>query len=361
MGKEDLVGLWIYLFLQKGEGQVQGVVAVFLFPEFVPLVGGVGDFVEWFIGVFVPKAGELGEVFGFPIMIGHLLLGDEAQPVAKTASAAVVVKFFDVLGNLEERFLHDILAVGGRQTRLEGDAVDELAVEVVEFRPTAGVGIGLAQSFNQGLSSARRIHAVIGNRIRRFGEPWVNLGIKKGARKKTRTSEGAEITRQIRVVTLNINKGVKTTGCLLFTFLFLSSCTDQPFYEKVYPFINRQWSQEVKPEFQVEITDIKQEYDFTLSLRATTGYAYNNLWVFMKTETPDGTTVREPFEIIVANPDGSWVGNKTGTIIETPLYFKSRKLPQKGIYKFTIEQGITESKINEVLDLGFRVEKTKKD
>jgi hypothetical protein len=117
-------------------------------------------------------------------MIGDLLLGDEAQPIPKPTSAPVVVKFFDVLGNLEERFLHDILAVGGRQTRLEGDAVDELAVEVVEFRPTAGVGIGLAQSFNQGLSSARHIHAVIGNRIRRFGEPWVYLETKK-------TPEGA--------------------------------------------------------------------------------------------------------------------------------------------------------------------------
>lgn len=162
-------------------------------------------------------------------------------------------------------------------------------------------------------------------------------------------------------MTLKINKGVKSTGWLLLTLFFLSSCTDQPFYEKVYSFKNRQWSQEVKPEFQVEITDIEQEYDFTLSLRVTTGYGYNNLWVFMKTETPDGTTAREPFEIIIVNPDGSWVGNKTGTIIETPLYFKSRKLPQKGVYKFTIEQGITESKINEALDLGFRVEKTKKD
>jgi gliding motility-associated lipoprotein GldH len=160
-----------------------------------------------------------------------------------------------------------------------------------------------------------------------------------------------------------INKEVKRPewGLLLLTLFFLSSCAEQPLYEKVYSFEKMEWSQDVKPEYQVEITDLEQEYDFTLSLRVTTDYAYNNLWVFMKTETPDGTVAREPFEIILANPDGSWTGNKTGTIIETPLYFKSRKLPQKGVYKFTIEQGITESKINEVLDLGFRVEKTKEN
>ena len=77
----------------------------------------------------------------------------------------------------------------------------------------------------------------------------------------------------------------------------------------------------------------------------------------MKTESPDGGSAREPFEIVISNPDGSWVGNKTGTVVETALYFKGRKLPQVGTYKVTIEQGITESEVNEVLDLGFRVEK----
>lgn len=147
---------------------------------------------------------------------------------------------------------------------------------------------------------------------------------------------------------------------LVFGMFFLVSCGEKPLYEKVYSFENKEWAQDVKPEYSINIEDIDQEYDFTLSLRTTTDYKYNNLWIFMKTEAPDGSTGREPFEIIIANPDGSWVGNKTGTVVETPLSFKRRKLPLKGTYKFTLEQGITESKIDEVLDLGFRVE-TKKD
>lgn len=149
----------------------------------------------------------------------------------------------------------------------------------------------------------------------------------------------------------------KISVFVLMLGLILSSCTDQPEFEKVYSFNEMTWGQDVKPEFVVDITDINKAYDFTLSLRTTTDYKYNNLWVFMKTESPDGTSAREPFEIMISNPDGSWIGNKTGTVVETPLYFKSRKLPQTGTYKFTIEQGITESEINEVLDLGFRVEK----
>ena len=141
--------------------------------------------------------------------------------------------------------------------------------------------------------------------------------------------------------------------------LTLSSCADQPEFEKVYSFNHMTWDQNVKPEYTFEIKDVNIKYDFTLSLRTTTDYKYNNLWILMKTESPDGEFARDPFEIVISNPDGSWVGNKTGTVVETALYFKGRKLPQVGTYKFTIEQGITESEVNEVLDLGFRVEKTR--
>ncbi|MDX2359513.1 MAG: gliding motility lipoprotein GldH [Crocinitomicaceae bacterium] len=148
----------------------------------------------------------------------------------------------------------------------------------------------------------------------------------------------------------------KHSFILLLVALVLTACGEGPLYEKVYSFDDMKWDQEVKLEYPVKIESVEEEYDFTLFLRTTTDYKYNNLWVFMKTETPDGSIAREPFEIVITNPDGSWVGTKTGTIVETSLYFMRRKLPEVGTYTFTLEQGITESEIDEVLDLGFRVE-----
>ena len=139
--------------------------------------------------------------------------------------------------------------------------------------------------------------------------------------------------------------------------VLLSSCGEQPYFEKVFSFKGKKWTQDVKPQFKVKIDDVSAPYSFTIYLRTTTDYKYNNLWIFLKTETPDGTTERLPFEIIVANPDGSWNGVKTGTIVESALDFQARMLPMKGEYTFTIEQGITESAIDEVLDIGFRVMK----
>jgi gliding motility-associated lipoprotein GldH len=135
----------------------------------------------------------------------------------------------------------------------------------------------------------------------------------------------------------------------------LFSCSEQPFYEKVYSFKNNEWSQRVKPSFTIDIKDINIEYNFVITLRTTTDYKFSNLWIYMNTITPDGTKAREPFQIAVTNPDGSWAGIKTGTIVELPLQFNKRRLPKKGKYTFTLEQGITDSKIDEVLDIGLRV------
>jgi gliding motility-associated lipoprotein GldH len=148
-----------------------------------------------------------------------------------------------------------------------------------------------------------------------------------------------------------------------FFFIALSallfSCGEQPFYEKVYSFEGREWAQDVKPKYEVDFQNIDVEYDFTLSLRTSTDYQYSNLYVFMKTETPDGTIAREPFEIQITNDDGSWIGENSGTVVTTQLYFRRRKMPIKGKYTFTLEQGITESKVNEVLDLSFQVDEAK--
>jgi len=127
-------------------------------------------------------------------------------------------------------------------------------------------------------------------------------------------------------------------------------------YEKSYDFDNNCWSQKVKPSFSVAIKDTSKAYNFIITLRTTTEYKFSNLWIYLNSTTPDGQHVREPYEIKITNPDGSWSGKKTGTIVEKSIYFKNRKLPKAGKYVFVIEQGITESIIDEVIDLGLLVE-----
>ena len=47
---------------------------------------------------------------------------------------------------------------------------------------------------------------------------------------------------------------------ILFLVGSLVSCSEKPYYEKVYSFENNEWTQRVKPKFIVEIKDINKEY-----------------------------------------------------------------------------------------------------
>ena len=151
----------------------------------------------------------------------------------------------------------------------------------------------------------------------------------------------------------------KYLGLGLFLTLLLFGCVEQPMFEKSYSFPGNSWSQKVKPAFKVAIEDTTVAYNFTITFRVTTDYAYNNVWFYLNTKTPDGLNAREPFEMKITNPDGTWAGVKTGTVVETNLNFNKRKLPKKGSYYFTLEQGVTMNKLDEVLDIGLKVEETK--
>lgn len=141
--------------------------------------------------------------------------------------------------------------------------------------------------------------------------------------------------------------------------LFLASCGETPLYTKSYAFKNNEWKQDVKPVFRVNIPDTTNFYNVTITLRTTTDYAFNNLWFFLHSRTPKGQTGREPIEVTTTNADGSWAGEKSGTLVTFELHFNHRKFPQKGWYTFTFEQGITQETAKEVVDLSYTVERDK--
>jgi gliding motility-associated lipoprotein GldH len=153
-----------------------------------------------------------------------------------------------------------------------------------------------------------------------------------------------------------IRKKWQRHSFIVFFLLVLSGCTTSSVFEKSHSFENNVWKQGSKPQFNVEIKDTTKAYTFIFTLRTTTEYKFSNLWIYLNTKTPSGETAREPYEIKIANADGTWIGNKTGTIVETSISFKNRKLPQKGVYRFVLEQGITKSMVDEILDISLLVE-----
>jgi gliding motility-associated lipoprotein GldH len=139
----------------------------------------------------------------------------------------------------------------------------------------------------------------------------------------------------------------------------LVACGEKPFYTKNISFKDNTWNVDQKARFDVQVKDTSSNYGFRLVLRSTTDYPYSNLWIFMKTIAPDGSEAREPYQFRITDEGGYWLGERSGTTVETELSFASRKLPAKGKYTFIIEQAITEKEVDEVLDLVFEVSEEK--
>jgi gliding motility-associated lipoprotein GldH len=157
-----------------------------------------------------------------------------------------------------------------------------------------------------------------------------------------------------------IKMNLKIKHFLYFSALWLfTSCGETPLFEKVYTFNGHQWNQKVKPSFVVNIADTTVSYDFILTLRTTTDYGFSNLWIFLNSTAPHGEAAREPFEFKIADANGFWLGKNSGSVLENQIVFRNRRMPQKGKYTFVVEQGITQSNVDEVLDISLVVQKTK--
>lgn len=119
------------------------------------------------------------------------------------------------------------------------------------------------------------------------------------------------------------------------------------------------WYHSDKKRFEVEIADSMVSFNLMVNIRHTTDYPYNNLYLFILTESPAGGSVKDTLEINVTDKRGKWLGYGFGKIKHiSRMYRKNIRFSHPGKYVFTIEQAMREEKVP-VTDVGFRIEKFK--
>ena len=152
---------------------------------------------------------------------------------------------------------------------------------------------------------------------------------------------------------------------LLAILFALQSCTDDTLYMHTHKFSNNTWKQNEKPIFKVDFPGDTTTYDVIFTLRSTTDYAYNNIWLYITTKGPDCKKLsksksilgKTPVEIKMAKPNGEWIGSKSGTYIDHKLKFRQRRFC-KGSYSFQLEQAVTIGELDELSDLTIEVKPT---
>jgi gliding motility-associated lipoprotein GldH len=149
---------------------------------------------------------------------------------------------------------------------------------------------------------------------------------------------------------------------LLLNSLFilsLASCDKNLVFEENQSFKDKIWAQNELKLFEVEISDTLQACDFYFNLRHGEDYAFSNIFVFMKTEFPNGKAAKDTMEFMLQSQNGAWNGSGLGDLRDNQILFKQNlKFPLKGTYKFTFEQAMREEKLENISEVGLRIEKT---
>ena len=151
-------------------------------------------------------------------------------------------------------------------------------------------------------------------------------------------------------------KALKLVTFLLLAALVVSSCDSNRIYEENIAVENNVWKADDIKTFSFDIVDTVSALDLFVNIRTTTDYPYNNLYVFLYSEYPNGYTDKDTLEFILAELDGKWLGESSGTVVENQILIsRGGRFQASGKYTFKIQQAMREKELAEIIDVGFRV------
>ncbi len=138
--------------------------------------------------------------------------------------------------------------------------------------------------------------------------------------------------------------------------IFISCQNNAEFSESIA--YNGHWNRYDTAVFTVDIADTLNPHMFYINIRNNNDYNFSNLYVFLHTTLPRGEQMIDTIECILANKEGEWLGNGIGNIKENDILLQNGLVfPQKGQYKFAIEQAMRVEDLAGIEDIGIRIAK----
>jgi len=147
---------------------------------------------------------------------------------------------------------------------------------------------------------------------------------------------------------------------LLVTILFFSCDKKRVFDE--YKSVGSAWHKDSIVTFDLPVLDSTKRYDLFINVRDNNNYPFNNLFLIVSLEKPNGYTKVDTLEYQMAEPDGTLLGDGFTDIKESKLYYKEN-VKFRGKYKLSIKQAVRESgkvsgvnELDGITEVGLRIE-----
>jgi gliding motility-associated lipoprotein GldH len=142
--------------------------------------------------------------------------------------------------------------------------------------------------------------------------------------------------------------------------LVTTSCNTDVVFEQLEEVESSGWNYKDPVSFTFTAPDTTNKYNLIFDVRITPDYAYQNLWLFIETKEPDGFTHLDSINCPMAYPDGRWVGNGLGDLIDNPiLIHRSFKFTKMGDYTLKIKHGMRNDNLPHIQNLGVILKRIK--
>ncbi|MEO9533621.1 MAG: gliding motility lipoprotein GldH [Crocinitomicaceae bacterium] len=154
-----------------------------------------------------------------------------------------------------------------------------------------------------------------------------------------------------------ITKKNSLLATLILAITLLTSCDSNRIYDESFKVDSDGWHSDDIKSFSFDIQDTVSALSLYINVRTSTDYPYSNMYLFLHSEYADGYSDKDTLEFILAQPDGKWLGESSGTVVENKMLIsRGGRFATAGKYTFKIEHAMREDILPEVLDVGFRVE-----
>lgn len=151
------------------------------------------------------------------------------------------------------------------------------------------------------------------------------------------------------------------TRLFLFVLLFplATSCDPQMVYDQYMTTKNGEWKWNDVGVFEVDMADTVSLHNIYLQVRHSVDYPMSNLYMFVLLKGPSGQFVRDTVNMVLAAPDGQWIGTGQGKLRELRLLYRQQiRFSEQGIYIISVEQAMRKSELP-VHNVGVRIERIK--
>lgn len=161
-------------------------------------------------------------------------------------------------------------------------------------------------------------------------------------------------------------KKTNLIGLLLLTLIFIS-CDKKQFYSE-YKELDGTWKKADTLRFTFEQNDTINPYHLFLNVRNNNDYPFSNMYLIVAMKEPgkNPTIKIDTLEYLMANPDGTLLGEGFSDIKESKLwYIENHKFKKAGKYNVEIVQAVRATgeidgiaELKGITELGLRIEKT---